>query len=110
MSETNLLKVTLYTRDDCEPCEQAKKDLKSLQKKFPHRLAEVNIDSDAALKAKYGDQIPVIDAGPYSLKAPITKQSLEMTLGAANDRRGQLEQVGGETDQLRVQKGRNLPR
>ena len=103
MADTNLLNVTLYTRKDCELCEQAKKDLESLAKKFPHRLAEVDIDSDPALKQKYGEQIPVIEVGPYHLKAPITRQSLEMTLGAANDRRDQLEQVGGNKYQERVQ-------
>jgi uncharacterized membrane protein len=100
-----MLNVTLYTRNPCELCDQVKKDLKDLENKFPHHLAEVNIDSDPALKEKYDDQIPVVEIGPYKLKAPITRQSLEMTLGAANDRRGQLEQVGGDKYQERLRKG-----
>jgi len=105
-----MLNVTLYMRVPCELCEQVKKDLKDLENRFPHHLAEVNIDTDKALKEKYGDQIPVVEIGPYKLKAPITRQALEMTLGAANDRRGQLEQVGGEKYLERVHKGETITR
>ena len=105
-----MLNVTLYTRDGCELCEQVKRDLKELEDKFPHHLAEVNIDSDPALKEKYGDQIPVVEIGPYKLKAPITRQVLEMTLGAASDRRGQLERVNSEKYQERVRKGETISR
>ena len=103
-----MLNVTLYMRDPCELCEQVKKDLKALENKFPHHLVEVNIDSEPALKEKYGDQIPVVEIGPYKLKAPITSQTLEMTLGAASDRRGQLEQVDGAKFQQRVHNGETV--
>jgi uncharacterized membrane protein/glutaredoxin len=106
----DILTVTLYTREDCKLCEEVKKNLENLREKFPHRLVEINIDSDSMLKEKYGEQIPVVDIGPYQLKAPITKQSLEMTLGAARDRRGQLQQVGGAAYQERVRQEHTLSR
>lgn len=102
MVENIMLNVTLYMQDDCELCEQAKEHLKALQKKFPHRLVEVDIRSDPVLHKTYLEQVPVVEVGPYKLKAPITKQALEMTLGAASDRRNQLEQVGGEVYQQRL--------
>jgi uncharacterized membrane protein len=105
-----MLNVTLYTRDGCGLCEQVRKDLKDLEDKFPHRLAEINIDSDPSLKEKYNDQIPVVEIGPYKLKAPITPQALAMTLGAANDRRGQLEKVDGDKFQRRLRKGETIAR
>ena len=105
-----MLNVTLYRREHCELCDQAKKDLQELEHRFPHHLAEVDIDSDPALKEKYGDQIPVLEIGPYKLRAPITPQALEMTLGAANDRRGQLEKMGGEKYQERLRKGETISR
>ena len=105
-----MLNVTLYMREPCELCDQVKKDLKVLETRFPHHLAEVNIDSDPTLKEKYGDQIPIVEVGPYKLKAPITPQALEMTLGAAKDRRGQLEQFGGDKYQERVRKGETITR
>ncbi len=108
MAETTLINVTLYTREDCKLCDEVRDHLNSLQKKFPHRLAEVDIDSDPTLQKAYFDQIPVVEVGPYKLKAPITKQSLEMTLGAASDRRGQMTKVGGEKYQDSVRKGQTL--
>lgn len=108
MAETKLLNVTLYTRAGCKLCDEVKGHLASLQKKFPHRLAEIDIDSDPVLQKTYFDQIPVIEVGPYKLTAPITKQSLEMTLGAASDRRGQLVQVGDEKYRENVRKGQTV--
>jgi hypothetical protein len=85
-----MLNVTLYTRKGCHLCDQVKTDLDSLQSTNPHRLIEVDIESDDALHAKYLEIIPVVEVGPYSLKAPITRQTLQMTLGAAADRKTQL--------------------
>lgn len=88
-----MLTVTLYTRKNCHLCEQAKADLAALQEKYPHRLVEIDIDSDSALQAKYLLEIPVVEVGPYHLRAPFTLQDLQMTLGAAFDRRVQLQQI-----------------
>jgi uncharacterized membrane protein len=100
-----MLTVTLYTRKECHLCDQVKSDLKSLQDKYPHRLVEVDIESDPVLLKTYLVDIPVLEAGPYKIKAPITRQSLQMTLGAANDRRNHLLCIGDTEYQARVQKG-----
>jgi len=110
MTETNILNVMLYTREDCKLCDEVKKDLNSLQKKFPHRLVEVNIDTDQTLKQTFALEIPVVEVGPYKLKAPISRQSLEMTLGAASDRHSQLSKVDGEAYQKRILKGQTVSR
>ena len=83
-----MLNVTLYTRKDCKLCDEVKADLNDLQAQYPHRLAEVDIESVPVLLAKFATEIPVVEVGPYSLKAPITRQKLQMTLGAAADRKG----------------------
>ena len=103
-----MLTVTLYMREDCHLCEQAKTDLESLQEEFPHRLVEVDIDSDSALQQKYLVEIPVIEVGPYRLKAPFDRQKLMVTLGAASDRRNQLEEIGGEAYEARVKRGKKI--
>jgi uncharacterized membrane protein len=108
MAETALINVTLYTRENCKLCDETKGHLESLQGKFPHRLAVVDIDADPMLQKEYADLIPVVEVGPYKLRAPITKQALEMTLGAAGDRRGQLTQTGGEAYTERVRKGQTI--
>jgi uncharacterized membrane protein len=108
MAETSMINVTLYERPDCKLCDEVRDQLKSLEKKFPHRLVEVDIDSDPVLQKAYFDQIPVVEVGPYKLKAPISKQALEMTLGAARDRRGQLQEVGGAAFQDRLKKAETI--
>lgn len=103
-----MLAVTLYTRKDCHLCEQAREDLDALREQYPHRLVEVDIDSDPALQRAYLLEIPVVEVGPYLMKAPFDRQKLSMTLGAASDRRGQLEQLGGEAYEARVRRGQEI--
>lgn len=103
-----MLNVTIYTRKNSAACDDLKKELQKLQEEYPHQLAEVDVDSDPVLSARFGDAIPVVEAGPYSLKPPITPQSLQMTLGAAADRKNQLEQVGDKEYQRRVERGQSV--
>ena len=105
-----MLTVTLYTRKDCHLCEQAKADLESIQEKYPHRLVEIDIDTDPALQKKYLLEIPVVEVGPYALKSPFDKQKLMMTLGAAGDRRGQLDKLGRPDHHERVRRGQEIGR
>lgn len=100
-----MLTVTLYTRKNESKSDQARADLKSLAKKYPHRLVEVDIDSDPAIQKKYEGQVPVIEVGPYQLPSPFDKQKLMMTLGAARDRRGQLDKLGREDHHDRIARG-----
>ena len=106
MVETAPLNVTLFMRGECGLCDQVRNHLAALQAEFPHRLAEIDIDTDPVLQKKYFDQIPVVQVGPYAVRAPISRQDLAMTLGAARDRRDQLEETGGEEYRKRVRKGR----
>ncbi len=101
-----MLTVTLYTRKECHLCEAARQDLKLLQIQYPHRLVEVDIDSDPVLLQKYLVEIPVVQIGPYVIKAPLSRQTLQVTLGAASDRHNQLEQVGDRGYQSKLEKGR----
>lgn len=100
--------VTLYTREGCHLCEQARVDLESLQATHPHRLVEIDIESDPALLKKYLLEIPVVEVGPYILKSPFDRQKLTMTLGAAGDRRGQLDKLGRQDHHDRVRRGQSI--
>jgi uncharacterized membrane protein len=95
-----MITVTLYSRANCELCDQAEQDLLALQKEIPHQLAILDIDSDPALRDIFALEIPVVDAGPFRLKAPFTRQELKITLGAAADRRSQLESINDKTFQV----------
>lgn len=103
-----MLTVTLYTRKGCGLCEEVKANLAALEKDYPHRLAEVDIESDPALLKKYLVSIPVLEIGPYTISAPITQQQLQITLGAASERRGDLEKIGGAAYEARVRRGESV--
>lgn len=103
-----MLNVTLYTRKGCKLCDEVREDLASLQSRYPHRLVEVDIESDSALMQNFALEIPVLDAGPYRLKAPMNRQKLEMTLGAAMDRKNQLEQLGDPEYRKRIERGKQV--
>jgi uncharacterized membrane protein len=81
-------------------CDEAEADLKALQEIVPHKLTVIDIDSDPAFRDIYALDIPVVEAGPFKLKAPFTRQQLQMTLGAATDRRSQLEQINDKAFQM----------
>lgn len=103
-----MLNVTLYTRKECKLCDEVKAHLDELQSQYPHRLTEIDIDTDSALRAKFGQTIPVVEVGPFSLKAPITKQKLQMTLGAASDRVSQLEKLDDPVYKYQIQRGKTV--
>jgi glutaredoxin len=52
--------VILYTRQHCQLCDEAKDQLKRLQREEPFQLVEVDIDTDPQLCAQFNDDVPVI--------------------------------------------------
>ncbi len=103
-----MISVTLYTRANCELCKQAEEDLKALQAVIPHQLAVLDIDSDPTLRDTFALEIPVVEAGPFRLKAPFTRQELQMTLGAAADRRSQLENINDKAFQVNTSRTQTI--
>ena len=95
-----MISVTLYSRAGCKLCDKAEEDLKALQDVIPHKLTVIDIDSEPSFRDAYALEIPVIEAGPFKLTAPFTRQDLQMTLGAAADRRAQLEKINDKAFQL----------
>jgi uncharacterized membrane protein len=95
-----MITVTLYTRTGCELCKKAEADLQALQKELPHQLVMIDIDSDSALREAYALEIPVVESGPFKLKTPFSTQELKLTLGAAADRRAQLENINDKAFQV----------
>ena len=54
--------VTLYTRKDCQLCDDAKASIRAATSlhRLPITLHEVDIDADADLRARYTDDVPVV--------------------------------------------------
>lgn len=102
-----MLTVTLYTRENCQLCDQVEETLQSLQEEFPHHLVAVDIDEENLVQ-KFGEEIPVVEIGPYTVKAPIDLKTLRMTLGAAQDRMDHLGDVDDGAYQARVKRGKDI--
>jgi uncharacterized membrane protein len=81
-----MMRVTLYTRPACELCDQARADLQELQAEIPHRLVEVDVESDPVLLGRFGETVPVIESGPFTLRAPFTRTDLKVVLLSAQQR------------------------
>lgn len=101
-----MLTVTLYMRENCQLCEKAISDLDELQGQFPHSLIQIDVEKNELLE--YLEKIPIIEAGPYKIKAPFDKKKLKMTLGAAQDRQTQLSDLESSTHQKRLERGRSF--
>jgi len=95
-----MITVTLYTRAGCELCKRAEEDLNALQAVIPHKLAVIDIDSEPSLRETIALEIPIVEVGPFRLKAPFSRRELQMTLGAAADRRVQLETINDRVFRL----------
>jgi len=103
-----MLTITLYARKNDSASLEAKTNLEVLQEKYPHRLVQVDVDSDPVIQKNFGDHVPSIEVGPYKLNYPFDKQKLTMTVGAAYDRRDQLDKLGRDDHYERVQRGQAL--
>lgn len=53
-------RVTLYTRPGCHLCEPARDIVQEVCAQFGQEWVERDVDSDPALQAKYGEEIPVV--------------------------------------------------
>jgi len=75
--------VTLYTRKGCCLCDDAKRVLESVRRRAAFDLDEVDIDTDAALRTIYNDEIPVIAInGRKAFKYRVNEQELLKKLAA----------------------------
>jgi glutaredoxin len=52
--------VTLYAREGCHLCDDARAALERVRASHPFRLDEVDIEADDALHARYLERIPVV--------------------------------------------------
>ena len=77
--------VTLYTREGCHLCEEAKAAMAEPLREFGGKLHEVDIDQDPALRERYTNDVPVIFLG--------SRQIAKHRLNAVQFRR-HLEQAG----------------
>jgi glutaredoxin len=60
----NPREITLYTREGCTLCEEARVAIAPLTQEFGTTLREVDIDDDPVLHDRYTNDVPVVFLGP----------------------------------------------
>jgi glutaredoxin len=74
-------KLTLYSRQDCGLCDEMKEVVRAVASKIPIEMEEVDIDGSPELRAKFGDEVPVLFInGRKAFKYRVTIKELEKRL------------------------------
>ncbi|GAB4521455.1 MAG: hypothetical protein Fur0018_01970 [Anaerolineales bacterium] len=102
--------VRLYTRPDCDLCAQVKTWLEELQAAYPHTLEQMDIETEPALAARYGERVPVLEVGPYTLEAPLDRARLEITLAAEHQRLTDIARTDESAYQARLRNRNRITR
>jgi thioredoxin reductase (NADPH) len=61
------IRLTLYGRRDCHLCEQMEAALSGLRQELGFTVEVVDVDTSAALAARYGERVPVLVHGDTEL-------------------------------------------
>ena len=77
-----MMRVTLFYLDDAEDVRAA---LNSMQEEIPHQLVEIDVSADNSLREEYGDRVPVVEVGAYTINSPFSEVDLRVALNAAKD-------------------------
>jgi glutaredoxin len=59
--------ITLYTREGCHLCEEAKSSILLLLAKYGATLREIDIDDDRTLLDRYTNDVPVVFLGAHKI-------------------------------------------
>ena len=54
------IRIEIYSRPGCHLCDEAKKVIERVGRRFPFVLSVINIETDPELEKLYGEQIPVV--------------------------------------------------
>jgi len=82
------LQATLFTRPGCHLCEEAKAVLLPLLRAAGGTLQEINVDGDEGLRARYGNEVPVVFLGSRKVaKLRVDPQVFRKQLAAAASQR-----------------------
>jgi len=96
--------VTVYRSANCPLCDEVIAHLQELQSAYDLQIAVVNIEKGENSQPLGEDALPIVEVGPYRLHPPFSRQTLEITLGAARDRQAQIQRVDEKAYQNRVHK------
>jgi len=96
-----MIHVTLYRKNDCELCESVVNGLIAARDDYIFKLEVIQIDDEPDLIKEYGDVVPVLKIGPYTLKSPFTNEEMRIAFAAAQDREEHIDKILEPTDKER---------
>jgi glutaredoxin len=74
-------RLLLYSRVDCCLCDEMKTVIRRVAERTPIEVEEIDIDSSADLKRKYGEEVPVLFInGRKAFKHQVTARQLAARL------------------------------
>ena len=74
-------RLVLYSRVECCLCDEMKTVIRQVAQRTPLDLEEIDIDSSADLKQKYGEEVPVLFInGRKAFKYRLTARQLTVRL------------------------------
>ncbi len=79
-----MVRVTIYSRQNCHLCETVRDMAQRLQTELPFRLDYVDIETDRDLVARYGTRIPVVMVDRREIRVePVTERDLRRAIKRA---------------------------
>ncbi len=76
-----MIRLTLYTRRDCELCREMEEVLERVGPRFSAALERIEIDDNADLEARFGLEVPVLFVnGRKAFKYRCTERELHQRL------------------------------
>jgi glutaredoxin len=54
------VRVDVYSRPGCHLCDEAKETIERVRRRFDFELQIIDVETDPALEAEYGEEIPVV--------------------------------------------------
>ena len=73
-----VIRVDIYSRPGCHLCDEAMEVVERVRQRYPFELHRINVETDPALEALYGMEIPVITInGNKAFKYRVAEADLE---------------------------------
>ena len=102
-----MITIIAFVRDDIQENEIIRL-LDQLKRDIQFNYQTINISETEDLNRKYSADVPVFKIGPYTLHGEVNEANLRMTIQAANDRDRQLNEVGDDQYQKRLEAGKKI--
>ena len=77
-----MIRLTLYGRAECHLCHEMRRVVDTVAREIPLVVEEVDVDTDPALVAAYGDEVPVLAVnGQKAFTTRVDAPALRARLG-----------------------------